>query len=482
MTDTNYQYIDGEWISGTSDESITVQNPAAPDTPIASFPGASREQAAAAVAAADTASESWSETTPDERDEILYDAADRIEANLESLAETLTREEGKPISSSRGEVARTAEMFRFFAGYARRATGETVPSNDSNTFTYTIREPLGVVALVTPWNFPIGTPGWKIAPALATGNTIVFKPSSETPLVAKQLVEILVESGLPDGVLNLVVGSGSTVGDELTTHESVDGVSFTGSTEVGRHIAETVAGRGIPIQTEMGGKNPLVVLPDADLEAAADAAISGAFGGTGQACTATSRLIIHEDVADTVTDAVITRSESLTIGPGMEDPDMGPAVSADQDETNFTYVDIGQSEGATLQTGGERPERVDSGYFIEPTVFTDVDPDMRLAQEEVFGPVLSIIEVSDFEAALEVANGVDYGLSASVFTSDMTRAREFTQQVEAGVIKVNGTTTGSDIQMPFGGMKASSSETHKELGQHAYEFYTHEKAVYRTDP
>jgi aldehyde dehydrogenase (NAD+) len=482
MTDTRYQYIDGEWIEGESDREMEVRNPADPDEPIVSFPGGSKEQARQAVIAADRASESWGSTTPDERDAIMYEVADLIEDELDDLAETLTREEGKPISSSRGEVARAAELFRFCASYARTATGDTIPSNDPETFTYTFREPLGVVALVTPWNFPIGTPAWKLATALATGNTVVFKPSSETPMIAKRLVEILEAAGVPDGVVNLVVGAGSTVGDEITTNERIDGVSFTGSTSTGQHIAKSVVDRGIPVQTEMGGKNPLVVLPDADLDAAADAAVAGAFGLTGQACTATSRLLVHEDIAAELTEAVVERAESMSLGPGMEDPDMGPAVSAGQDETNFEYVDIAKNEGATLLTGGSRPETSDSGYFIEPTVFGDVDSEMRIAQEEVFGPVLSILEVSDFDEAVEVANDIEYGLSASIFTSDMAQARAFTHRVEAGVVKVNGTTSGSQVQVPFGGMKASSSETKNEMGQEAYEFYTHKKSVYRSDP
>lgn len=479
---TNYQYIDGEWIEGDSTDEIAVRDPAAPAEPIASFPGASRDQAQSAVEAAAAASEHWNDAPPDERDEILYAVADEIEANQNELAETLTREEGKPISSSRGEVGRAAEIFRFFASYARTATGETIPSNDSNTLTYTIREPLGVVTLITPWNFPIATPSWKLATALSTGNAVVFKPSSETPMVAKRLVELIDSAGIPDGAVNLVVGAGSTVGDELTTNDHIDGVSFTGSTGTGQYIAETVASRGIPIQAEMGGKNPQVVLPDADIEAAAAAAISGSCGGTGQACTATSRLIVHEDVIEEMTDAVVKRAESLSIGPGMEDPDMGPAVSEEEHETNYEYIDIAAEEGATLLTGGGRPEGLESGYYVEPTVYADVKSDMRIAQEEVFGPVLSIIEVSDFDEAIDVANDVSFGLSASVFTSDMASARAFIKRVEAGVIKVNGTTTGSQIQMPFGGMKASSTETHKEMGQKAYEFYTHEKAVYRSDP
>jgi len=482
MTDTQFQYIDGEWLDGDSDDELTIRDPAAPDDPIVSFTGAGRDQAAAAVAAAEAASETWGATTPGEREDVMYAVADRIDDHHEELAKTLTREEGKPVSSSRAEVGRAAELFRFFASFARTSTGDTLPSNDPETVTYTFREPLGVVALVTPWNFPIATPTWKLAAAIATGNTVVFKPSSETPMIARALVEHLEAAGLPEGVVNLVVGSGSTVGDEILTDARIDGVSFTGSTNVGRHIAETVAGRGIPIQTEMGGKNPQVVLPDADIEAAADAAAAGAFGLTGQACTATSRLIVHEDVADDLTEAVVARAEDTTTGPGMEDPDMGPAVSADQDDTNFEYIDIAKAEGATLLTGGGRPEGTDSGYFVEPTVFADVESGMRIAQEEVFGPVLSVLEVSSFEEALEVANDVEYGLSASIFTGDMRSARRFTEGIEAGVVKVNGTTTGSQIQMPFGGMKASSSETQKELGHRAYEFYTHKKAVYRTDP
>lgn len=482
MTETAYQYIDGQWIVGESSDDIVVRDPTAPDDPIVSFPGATREQATAAVQAAETASASWGTEVPETRESVLYEVADRIEDDTEALAETLTREEGKPLSSSRGEVERAAEIFRFFANDARTATGDTVPSSDPDTFTYTVREPLGVVTLITPWNFPIATPSWKLATALATGNTVVLKPSSETPMIAKRIVEALEAAGVPDGVVNLVVGAGSTVGDELTSHEAVDGVSFTGSTATGQHIAETVASRGIPIQTEMGGKNPLVVLPDADIDAAADTAIAGAFGGCGQACTATSRLIVHEDVSAAVTDAVVERAEALSIGPGLEDYDMGPAVSADENATNFEYIDIARDEGATLLTGGDSPAGFDSGHYIEPTVFTDVDTEMRIAQEEVFGPVLGIIEVTDFEEAVAVANDVDYGLSAAVFTADMAAAREFTRRIEAGVVKVNDSTTGSQIQMPFGGMKASSSETTKEMGQRPYEFYTHQKVVYRSDP
>jgi len=479
MTDTHYQYIDGEWTEGDSTDEITIRDPAT-EKIIVSFAGASQEQARTAVEAAADASGEWNASTPEERDAILYDVADRIEAEQDELTATITREEGKPISSARGEVGRAAEIFRLFASYARTATGETIPSSDPQTFTYTVREPLGVVTLITPWNFPIATPSWKLATALSTGNAVVFKPSSETPMIAKQVVELLEAAGVPDGVVNLVVGSGSTVGDALTSSPHVDAVSFTGSTDTGQYIADTVS--GTPVQAEMGGKNPQVVLSDADIADAAAAAVSGSCGGTGQACTATSRLIVDEAVAQEMIDAVVERAESLSIGPGMEDPDMGPAVSEEENTTNHEYIRIAKDEGATLLTGGDRPERFESGYFVEPTVFADVSSEMRIAQEEVFGPVLSIIEVSDFEEAVTVANDVTYGLSSSIFTADMTRAREFVERIEAGVVKVNGTTTGSQIQMPFGGIKDSSTEISKEMGQHAYDFYTHEKVVYQSDP
>lgn len=481
MPEEHLQFIDGEWRAGEGD-TIESRNPASPDDVVGSGEEATREQARAAIEAAKQASEEWGSTNPDERDAVLYEIAGLIERDLDEIAETLTREEGKPISSARGEVGRTAEIFRYFAGEARRATGDTVPSGDSETLTYTVREPLGVVSLITPWNFPTATPGWKIAPALAAGNAVIFKPSSVTPLVAKHLVELFEEAGLPDGVVNLLVGPGSTVGDEITTNEGVDGISFTGSNGVGEHIASVAADQAIPVQTEMGGKNPQIVLPDADLNAAADGAVAGAYGGTGQACTATSRLVVHEDVVDELESKVVDRVRELSIGPGLDDPDLGPASHEDQHETNFEYVDIGQEESAELLYGGSEPSEDLDGYYIEPTVFGDVDTEMRIAQEEIFGPVLGIITVGDYEEAVEVANDIQFGLSASVFTSDMERVRQFVSDSESGVVKINGTTTGSDIQMPFGGMKASSSETHKELGQRAYTFYTHEKAVYRTDP
>lgn len=481
MSEKQLQFIDGKWQSGDGN-AIESRNPASPDEVVGRGTKATREQAQRAIGAAKQASEEWGDTTPDERDAVLYEIADLIERDLDEIAKTLTREEGKPISSARGEVGRAAEIFRYFAGEARRATGDTVPSGDPKTFTYTVREPLGVVSLITPWNFPAATPSWKIAPALAAGNAVVFKPSSVTPLVAEHFVELFEEAGLPDGVINLLVGSGSTIGDEITINEAVDGISFTGSNGVGEHIASVVADRGIPVQTEMGGKNPQIVLPDADLDAAADGAVAGAYGGTGQACTATSRLIVHKDVADELESKVVDRARELSIGPGLDDPDLGPASHEDQHETNFEYVEVGQEEGAELLYGGGEPDGDLDGYYIEPTVFGDVEPNMRIAQEEIFGPVLGIITVGDYEDAVEVANNVQFGLSASVFTSDMERARQFVDDSESGVVKINGTTTGSDIQMPFGGMKASSSETHKELGQRAYTFYTHEKAVYRTDP
>jgi aldehyde dehydrogenase (NAD+) len=308
----------------------------------------------------------------------------------------------------------------------------------------------------------------------------VFKPASLAPSVSAALFECLDEAGLPDGVANYVTGSGSELGEPMTTHEAVDAVSFTGSTKVGMQVYEDATGEGKRVQTEMGGKNPTVVMPSADLDEAVDIVAAGAFGVTGQACTATSRAVVHEDVYDEFVDRIVERAESLEIGPGTEGYDVGPQVSQSELDGTLDYVEAGQEEGATLETGGERPdeERHAEGYFVEPTVFSGIDPDMRVAQEEIFGPVLSVISVANFEAAIEVANGVEYGLSASIVANDLTEANRFVDEVEAGVAKVNEKTTGLELHVPFGGFKASSSETYREQGDAALEFFTISKTAY----
>jgi aldehyde dehydrogenase (NAD+) len=338
---------------------------------------------------------------------------------------------------------------------------------------------MGVAGLITPWNYPVAIPAWKLAPALATGNTVVIKPATLAPSLGKAIVECLDDAGIPDGVVNLVAGPGSEVGATITEHDAVDAVSFTGSSAVGHHVYDAATDGGKRIQTEMGGKNPTIVTSSADVDRAVDIVAAGAFGVTGQACTATSRAVVHDDVYDEFVEGLVAHAESIEVGPGLEDPDMGPQASADELEGTLEYVDIAVDEGATLETGGERVD-VDgaNGYFVSPAVFSDVDPSMRIAQEEVFGPVVAVIRVEDFDDAVEVANGVDYGLSASIVTDDLSEANRYADAAEAGVVKINEKTTGLELHVPFGGVKNSSSNTYREQGEAGMDFFTTTKTVY----
>jgi aldehyde dehydrogenase (NAD+) len=362
-----------------------------------------------------------------------------------------------------------------------RDLGGTVksPSGRSKDL-YTVREPLGTVGLITPWNYPIAIPAWKLAPALAAGNTVVHKPASLAPNVSRILYECLDQAGIPDGVANMVTGSGSDVGSTLAESEQIDGISFTGSTQVGTTVAETAAQDLKRVQCEMGGKNPTVVMPSADVDKAVDIVGTGAFGTTGQSCTAASRAIVHADIYDEFVEGIVNRAESTEIAPGLEDPDMGPHVSASELESTLEYVEIGQDEGARLETGGEQlsGDVYDDGYFVSPAVFSGVNNDMRIAQEEIFGPVISVISVDDFNEALEVANDVNYGLSASIVTQDLTQAKQFVNRIEAGVAKVNEKTTGLELHVPFGGFKNSSTNTYREQGDAGLDFFSSLKTVY----
>lgn len=476
-------YIDGEWWTD-GDETIESRNPADTDTIIATVPSGGRDEAVTAIEAAEAAQAQWSDLSPHDRGSYLRDAADHIEDRFDELSQLVSREMGKTIGAARGELQRTIDLLNYYAEVARDAGGIAPPSAQDETVTYTEREPWGVVSVITPWNYPIAIPTWKIAPALVAGNTIVFKPASQTPVIASELVRAFDEAELPEGVLNFVPGSGSTVGDEFTTNDAIDAVSFTGSYQVGSNVHHAAAENGKRVQCEMGGKNPLIVDETADLDLAVDLTIRGGISGlAGQACTATSRVLVFESVYDEYLERLLERVESLTIGdPLDEETDMGPKSSADELESDLEYIDIARNEGAELVAGGERlsADEFDSGHFIEPTVFTNVDPDMRIAQEEVFGPVLSVIRVADFEEAIEVANGVEYGLSASICTNRLDHAKEFIDDVETGVVKINQTTTGVEMQLPFGGRKNSSTETFKEQGRQALDFYTHQKAVYVT--
>ena len=346
---------------------------------------------------------------------------------------------------------------------------------------YTKREPLGTVGLITPWNYPIAIPAWKLAPALAAGNTVVAKPASAAPAVAAIIFECLDEAGLPDGVANIVTGSGSEVGGTLSEHGDIDGISFTGSTSVGTRVAQAAANDLKRVQCEMGGKNPTIVMPSADISEAAEIVGVGAFGTTGQSCTACSRAIVHDEVYDEFVDAIVDFAEATKVGPGLDDPGMGPHVSQSELDSTLEYVEVGKEEGATLETGGQAlsGDGFEDGYFVSPAVFSEVKNDMRIAQEEIFGPVLSVIRVSDFDEALATANDSDYGLSASIVTQDLTEANEFVDGIEAGVAKVNEKTTGLELHVPFGGYKQSSTNSYREQGDAGIDFFTSTKTVYK---
>jgi aldehyde dehydrogenase (NAD+) len=469
--------IGGEWVSSASGERTESRNPANLDEVLWTFPQAGPEDARRAVQAARDALPAWSRTPPPARGAILDQASRILEARQEQIARTLTREEGKTLAEARGEVTRARDIFRYYAGEGWRAGGEVYPSNTEGELLYSRREPLGVVSVITPWNFPIAIPAWKIAPALAYGNSVVFKPAQHGEGTALALVEALVEAGLPPGALNFITGPGEPLSEEIVGSPLLDGLSFTGSYEVGTQIYQRAIRNMTRVQLEMGGKNPMVVLDDAGLELAVDLAVKGGFGLTGQACTATSRVIVEQGIAGRFVEALKEAAKSLKVGSGLEGGvQMGPAVSRQQLQTDLKYIEIGQAEGAKLVVGGGPggPE----GYFIQPTVFDEVQPEMRIAQEEIFGPVIGVLRARDLEDAIEKANAIGFGLSAGIVTNDLRRAFTFANRVDAGVVKINEPTTGLALQAPFGGFKHSSANTFKEQGPAAIEFYTRTKTVY----
>ncbi|MEM1517748.1 MAG: aldehyde dehydrogenase family protein [Nitrososphaerota archaeon] len=476
-------YIDGEYVESLSGEQFLDINPANINDILGSFQSSTREDAKKAISAALEAQEKWAETPPGERGRILIKASEILDSMKEDLITILTREEGKTLNDSRVEVNRAVSLFRFYGVLASRIHGESLQSSELRTHLITVKEPVGVVSVITPWNFPIAIPSWKIAPALACGNTVVFKPASYTPLIGYMLVEALVKAGIPKGVINYVTGSGSTVGLEMITNKNVDAITFTGSLEVGEEIRRqsALAGKNIRIQLELGGKNPAIILPDANIDKAVEMVARGAFGLTGQVCTATSRAIVLDKVAEEFTRKIVEKAKKLRVGNGLrEGVDLGPVVGQRELDKVLSYIEIGMREGAKLLTGGRRLTggEYDTGYFVEPTVFADVTPDMRIAKEEIFGPVLAIMVASSLDEAIEIANSVDYGLAASIFTNSLDKAFEFISRIKAGVVKINKPTTGIEIQVPFGGYKKSSTETFRELGEAVIEFYTKTKTIY----
>jgi aldehyde dehydrogenase (NAD+) len=478
---TYKNFIGGRWEASATGRLVANRNPATGEV-LGQVPLSSREEARAAVEAAAAAFPRWRDTPGPVRGRMLFKVLEIFEREIPRLAEALTREEGKTLAESKGELMRSRNILEYIAGEGRRLRGETLPSELPSTFTYTKREPLGVVALISPWNFPVAIPIWKIAPALICGNTVVFKPATLTPWTASMLMEIFHEAGLPPGVLNMVIGPGGSVGDELITHPAVRAVSFTGSNEVGLKLYERAAAGGRRVQAEMGGKNPLVVLDDADFELAVAGTIQGAYGSTGQRCTATSRVIVTEGIADRFVDELAKRVSGLVSGNGLDPKtDVGPSVDESQMKTVLHYIEIGQKEGARLVVGGRRLSEGEVtnaiGYFVAPTVFDHVTPSMRIFQEEIFGPVLSVCRVKDFDEAVKAANDVPYGLASSIYTQGVATSMKFVDRSEVGIVHVNNPTVGGEAHLPFGGSKATGVGP-REQGSVAIDFYSELKVVY----
>ncbi|MGZ9110071.1 MAG: aldehyde dehydrogenase family protein [Rhodoplanes sp.] len=468
--------IGGEWVKGPG--VIRNINPANTDEVLGEYSSADAAQTEQAIAAARVAFPAWSMSGIQQRFDVLDRIGSEILTRKEELGALLSREEGKTLTEAIGEVARAGSVFKFFAGDALRLGGETIPSVRNSIQVEVSREPVGVVGLITPWNFPIAIPAWKTAPALAYGNCVVIKPAELTPGVAWEMADIIARAGLPDGVFNLVVGRGSVVGETLVNSTDVDAISFTGSVPVGRHVLAEAAKRGARVQLEMGSKNALIVLDDADLAVAVECAINGAFYSTGQRCTASSRLIVTKGIHDQFVARMQERMRTLNVDdPLKTDTHIGPVVDQRQLEQDLRYLEIGKKEGATLVEGGELLEREHRGFFLSPALFVDSRNDMRINREEIFGPIAGVIRVHDYEEALETANDTSFGLTAGICTQSLKYASHFKRHIQAGLAMVNLPTAGVDYHVPFGGRKASSYGP-REQGSYAREFYTVVKTAY----
>lgn len=471
-------FIAGEWVEGVA--SRPNVNPSETTDILGHYAQADATHAAQAIAAARAVFKTWRRSTPQQRFDVLDAVGNEILARKDEIGRQLSREEGKTLPEGVGETVRAAMIFKFFAGEALRMGGEVVPSVRPGVGVEVFRQPLGVVGLIAPWNFPIAIPAWKIAPALAFGNCVVFKPAELVPASSWTLAEILSRSGLPAGVFNLVMGPGSQVGRTLVHSADVDALSFTGSVATGRRIVADVAARGGKVQAEMGGKNPLVVLDDADLGVAVNAAVQSGFLSTGQRCTASSRIIVTAGIHDRFVEACVAKLRSLTIGHALDaGTDIGPVVDEQQLAQNLRYVDLARLEGGEVVFGGEAVQRRTPGFYQLPALITGTTPAMTINREEVFGPVASVIRVADADEALTVANDTDYGLSAGICTQSLKQATRFKQEAEAGMVMVNLPTAGVDYHVPFGGRKGSSYGP-REQGRYAAEFYTTVKTAYTT--
>ena len=473
-------FIGGEWVDSVSGERFENRNPAKWDEVIGTFPKSTKEDVDRAVEAAKEAFKEWRLIPAAKRGELMRRVGDLMVEQKEELAQLMTREMGKVLTETRGDVQEGIDTAYYAAGETRRLFAPAAPSELRDKHAFTMRVPIGVAGLITPWNFPMAIPCWKALPAIASGNTVVFKPATDTPATAVRLVEILEEAGIPPGVVNLVTGSGSAVGVPLVEHPDIGVISFTGSAEVGRDIAAR-AGQGLKkVSLELGGKNAQLVLDDANLELALEGVLWGAFGTTGQRCTATSRLILHEKIHDRFVELLVERAERIRIGNGLDESvEMGPVINEAQREKIHGYVELGKREGATLLTGGEPATGgdLDKGWFYKPTIFVDVTREMRIFKEEIFGPVLAVIKVSSFEEGIEVLNDSTYGLSSSIYTQDVNKAFRAMRDFEAGIVYINGPTIGAECHMPFGGVK-DTGNGHREGGWTVYEIFTEWKTIY----
>jgi alpha-ketoglutaric semialdehyde dehydrogenase len=473
-------FINGKWVDAKSGETFENRNPANWNELVGTFPKSDKEDVDEAVKAARKAYDSWRLVPAPERAELMKNAGDIMVRRKQELAELMTREMGKVLTETLGDVQEGIDTAYYAHGEGRRLFGKTVPSELRNKFALALRVPIGVAGMITPWNFPMAIPTWKLFPALLCGNTVVFKPASDTPATATEFIKILLEAGIPEGAVNIVHGGGSAVGNAIVEHPGVDMIGFTGSTEIGKKISAAAAITLKRVSLELGGKNAQIVMDDADLKLALDGVLWGAFGTTGQRCTATSRLLLHEKVYDSFMSDLIDRTKKLKLGDGLKQGvEVGPLINEGQRKSVHGYVEIGQNEGATLITGGNSAtgDGLSAGWFYQPTVFTDVNPDMRIAKEEIFGPVLSIIRIKSLDDGVKTLNDTIYGLSSSIYTRDVNNAFKAMRDIEAGITYINGPTIGAECHMPFGGVKQTGNG-HREGGWGAYEFYSEWKTIY----
>jgi alpha-ketoglutaric semialdehyde dehydrogenase len=483
MPGKSLNLIGGRWLEAATGKRLRSLNPANIDDVVGEVPASGGDDIDMAVKAASGAFDAWRLTPAPKRGEILFRAAELLKKNKDELGRLVTREMGKILPEGLGDVQEAIDMAYYMAGEGRRLSGETVPSELPGKDCKSVRVPIGVFALITPWNFPTAIPAWKLFPSLISGNTVVFKPSSFTPISASRLVEIINDAGVPAGVLNLVHGTGDDVGEYLATHPGVNGVSFTGSTAVGEKLARICGSLDKEISCEMGGKNPIIVMDDARLDLAVEGALWGGFGTTGQRCTAASRLIVHEKVYGRFLDMFVKAAEKLRLGDGLSgSTDVGPLINETQMKKVLGYIETGKEEGARLILGGERrvDKGLEKGYFIEPTIFADVTAPMRIAREEIFGPVVSVMKATDLKDAIRIANGVEYGLSTSIYTQDVNNSAVAERDLDAGIVYINAPTIGAEIQLPFGGTKKSGLGR-KEAGGRggALDMFTKWKVIYR---